>query len=185
MSQFEFVVVLFSLVVAFGVSELLAGWGKAYASRIRRRPYGLQIVATALLLIALLQSLWGYWGFRDVEWTFWLFLIALSPLLVLVAATYLITPDFDLDSGADARTHYFSVAPGVMVLLATWIALGAVAEFTLVSSSFHLGQAVRVVGVGLLLALSRSSQPIHHWLGYAALAILQFSFVRIVTETLS
>jgi hypothetical protein len=184
LSQFEYVTVLFSLVVAFGVSELLAGWGRSYRNRTTNRPYPLQLAASGLLLLALLQSLWGYWGFREVVWTFWLFLVALAPLLVLAAATFLITPSSEFPS-ADAEAHYFDVAPAVFALLAAWVGLGAVAEAGLVESSFHLGQAVRIVATVVLALLSRTSSPRIHWVGLGVLVTLQIAFVRVVTPGLS
>ena len=187
MSQFEFVTLLFSLVVAFGVSELLAGWGRSYRNRLISRPYPLQLAATGLLLVALLQSLWGYWGFRDVVWTFWLFLVALAALLTLAATTFLISPTARAPTVeiVDSKTHYFDVAPAIFVLLAAWVSLGMLAETVLVGMSFHLGKAVRLVAVLLLLFLSRSSNPAIHWVGLSLLAVLQMAFVRVVTPGLS
>jgi len=187
LSQFEFVTLLFSLVVAFGVSELLAGWGRSYKNRLISKPYPLQLAATGLVLVALLQSLWGYWGFRDVVWTFWLFLIALAPLLALAATTFLISPSAHAPTVeiVDSKTHYFDVAPAIFVLLAAWVSLGMLAETVLVGMSFHLGKAVRLVAVLLLLFLSRSSNPAIHWVGLSLLAVLQMAFVRVVTPGLS
>ncbi len=187
MSQFEFVTLLFSLVVAFGVSELLAGWGRSYRNRLISRPYPLQMAATGLLLVALLQSLWGYWGFRDVVWTFWLFLVALAPLLTLAATTFLISPTARAPTVeiVDSKTHYFDVAPAIFILLAAWVSLGMLAESILVGMSFHLGQAVRLITLLLLLSLSRSSNPAIHWVGLSLLAVLQMAFVRLVTPGLS
>jgi hypothetical protein len=187
LSQFEFVTLLFSLVVAFGVSELLAGWGRSYKNRLISRPYPLQLAASGLLLVGLLQSLWGYWGFRDVVWTFWLFLVALAPLLALAATTFLISPSVHAPTVemVDPKTHYFDVAPAIFLLLAAWVTLGMLAEMTLLGMSFHLGQAVRLIGVPLLLVLSRSSNPAIHWVGLSLLAVLQMAFVRVVTPGLS
>ena len=91
MSQFEYITVLTSFVVAVGVSQLISGWGRLYLNRATAPPYPLQIVASALLLIGLLQSLWGYWGFRDVSWDFGRFLVVLAPLLPLVGGGLMVT----------------------------------------------------------------------------------------------
>jgi hypothetical protein len=186
-SQFEFVTVLFSLVVAFGVSELLAGWGRSYRTRVQIRPFPLQIAATGLLLLALLQTLWGYWGFRNVTWSFWLFLVAIGPLLPLAGATFLITPSRGgaAEGDSDARSHYFSVAPAMFVLLSSWVVLGTVAEVLLIDFSFHVGHAVRAIAILLLLVLMRSTNPVIHWWGLGGLAVLQLLFVGSVTPGLS
>ena len=70
MSELENVIGLMSFIVAFGASELLSGWGRQYIARAEARPYPLQLVASVLLLVALLQTSWGYWGFRFVPWGF-------------------------------------------------------------------------------------------------------------------
>ena len=183
MSRFEYVTVLMSFVVAFGVSELLAGWGRQYLHRGEARPFPLQMVASVLLLVALLQSVWGYWGFREVAWGFGGFLLALSPLLCLVGAAYLLFPPASSD--VPAEQHYFSVSRAIFVLLAAWVALGTVAEWALVETSFHPGQVVRLVAVPMLIGLGFAERPALHWIGFAALAVLQAIFVGTVTPTLS
>ena len=185
MSEFEYVIVLMSFIVAFGASELLAGWGRQYLARAEARPYPLQLVASGLLLVALLQTVWGYWGFRSVTWGFGSFLLALLPLLPLVgAAGIIMAPAGQTAAERDPRQHYLSVYPAVFILLALWVALGTVAELALVESSFHPGQAVRLVAVVLMVALSRTAQPAAHWAGLAFLAALQIVFVRTVTPDL-
>jgi hypothetical protein len=92
LSQFEYITVLTSFVVAVGVSQLLSGWGRLYLNRSTASPYPLQVTASALLLVALLQSICGYWGFRNIDWDFRRFIIVFAPLLPLVGVTYLIIP---------------------------------------------------------------------------------------------
>ena len=57
LSQFEYITVLTSFVVAVGVSQLLSGWGRLYLTRSTDPPYPLQVTASTLLLVALLQSI--------------------------------------------------------------------------------------------------------------------------------
>lgn len=186
MSQFEYITVLTSFVVAVGVSQLLSGWGRLYLLRSTAPPYPLQVTASVLLLIALLQSIWGYWGFRQVSWDFGRFLIVLAPLLPLVGATYLVLPPAtDASSASPApRDHYFAVHRVIFSLLAAWVALGTLAEFVLVETSLHLGQAVRLVAVALLFTLGLTARPALHWVGLAILVTLQLLFIRIVTPIL-
>lgn len=186
MSQFEYITVLTSFVVAVGVAQLLSGWGRLYVGRKTAPPYALQVAASALLLVALLQSIWGYWGFRDVSWDFGRFLIVLAPLLPLVGATYIVLPPAAGNSAApqNSRDHYLEVHRAIFVLLAAWIALGTIAELVLVEPELHLGQGIRLLGVGLLVALGFTTRPVWHWSGLVVLAGLQLLFVRIVTPIL-
>ena len=186
MSQFEYITVLTSFVVAVGVSQLLSGWGRLYLNRSTESPYPLQVTASVLLLVALLQSIWGYWGFREVDWDFGRFIIVLAPLLPLVGATYLIIPPAGsaASDSASPREHYFSVHRVIFALLAVWVVLGTIAELALVEPALHLGQVVRLVAVILLLGLGLTSQPRLHWVGLGVLATLQLLFVRLVTPAL-
>lgn len=186
MSQFEYITVLTSFVVAVGMSQLLSGWGRLYLARKSEPPFPLQVAASVLLLIALLQSIWGYWGFRDVSWDFARFLLVLAPLLPLVVATYLVLPPPISSSTArpSPRDHYFAVHRAVFLLLATWIALGALAEFVLAERHLHLGQGVRVVAVALLIGLGFTTRPAVHWVVLTLLGVGQLLFIRIVTPIL-
>lgn len=185
MSEFEYVIVLISFIVAFGASELLSGWGRQYLARARAKPYPLQLVASALLFGSLLQSLWGYWGFRAVSWEYGAFILALLPLLPLVGAAGIIMPQVGQSaSEIDPKQHYLSVYRAIFILLAMWVALGTIAEVVLVETSFHLGQAVRFAAIVLLIGLSFTSKPMAHWAGFAILAAFQIVFVFSVTPTL-
>jgi len=184
LSQFEYITVLTSFVVAFGVSQLLAGWGRLYLNRANAPPYPLQLAASVLLLIALLQSLWGYWNFRDVEWDFGRFLVVLAPLLPLVGAAYLILPSGAPGTSSNPREHYLAVHRVIFGLLAVWVLLGTVTEFVLVEAQLHEGQVFRLVAVALLFALGMTSRPALHWVGLVGLGSLQALFVLFVTPTL-
>ena len=185
MSQFEFVTILYSLVVAFGVSEILAALGRILRDRARVPPFPPQVFALLLLLLALLQSLWGYWGFSDVEWSFWRFLVAFLPLLALSIATSIAIPE-ESQSGNDSRKEqYFSTTGLVLPLIAVWVLLGTVAEFTLSDFTWHAGQLVRFGAVVILFALSRSRSPRAHSIGLLVLGALQLAFVEVVTPALN
>ncbi len=196
MSQFEFVTILYSLVVAFGISELLAAVGRILRDRARIPPFPPQILLLCLILLALLQSLWGYWGFRETVWTFWRFLIAFLPLLALTITTSVAipqavpeaipeaNPEASPAKGETRAKQYFSSARLVFPLLAATVVLGAVAELALVAPDWHLGQLVRIAFVGVLLALARSESTAAHTVGLLIMGVLQLVFIGVVTPAL-
>lgn len=185
MSKFEFVVIIYSLVVAFGVSELLAALGRVLRDRKAVPLFAPQVLALLLLLVAFLQSLWGYWGFHDVEWTFWLFLTAFLPLLALSVATSIAIPDTSHDGDVSPSQHYYAAIGIVFPLLAIWVLLGAVAELMLTPPLWHLGQVVRIAAITLLLVLMRSRSERLHTVGLILLGVCQLVFVESVTPGLS
>jgi len=185
MSEFEFVLVLMSFIVAFGASELLSGWGYVYLNRVACKPYALQLVSSVLLFFALIQSLWGSWGFRSVSWDFVTFVIALLPLLPIVGAAGIILPRATTSGQeVDSRQHYESVYHAVFSLLALWIVLCAIAEIMLLEATLHVGQFSRLLGTLILLGLCFTSKPVVHWVGLVALTTLQLVFVGVVTPSL-
>lgn len=185
MTQFEYVIVLMSFFVAFGASEILSGLGRQYLYRAEAKPYPLQIVASLLLLVALLQSVWGYWGFREASWGFGGFLLVLLPLLPLIGAAYLVMPPGgQATAPVDPEAHYLSVYRAIFALLAAWVVLGTVAELAMVEPTLHPGQGVRLAAVVLLLGLGSTSNAKLHWIGFGFLVALQIAFVRTVTPVL-
>jgi hypothetical protein len=180
LGQFEYVTTLVSFVVAFGVARLLAGWARQYALRAQTRIYPLQVAASALLLIALLQSTWAFWIYRDITWTFLTFLGMLLTQLALVGASALIhPPDGHFSS---IRDYYFDVRHAVFGLTAAWLALGGVLAFFLrpsitVVASFEDVVAIRAASLCIFAVLAWSDRPAYHWVGFAALAALQIWFI--------
>ena len=187
MSAFEFVTVLYSLVVAFGVSEILAAFARFLRARVREGTplFAPLIAALVLLLQGLLQSLWGYWGYRDSTWSFGGFLIAILPLLLLSIATSVAIPDPGEANRDDSAAHYYGVAPLVYPLVAAWIVFGLVAELVLVTPSFHAGQGVRLIGVAVLIVLARIRSDAIHLGGLILLSLLSFAFAEFVTPSLN
>ena len=184
MSQFEFVLVLMSFVVAFAISEILAGWGRQFAERDHVKPSGLQLMASALLLLALVQGLWGYWSYRDLDWTLGRFLIAFLPLLVLSTSAFFITPHISDRGVSDAREHYMRVRSVLFTLLSAYVILNTLTEWTLSGLVPHGGQAIRPVAIAIFVALAVSRDPRIHWAGLTILLILQAAFALMVTPSL-
>lgn len=184
MSQFEFVLVLMSFVVAFAISEILAGWGRQFRQREQVTLSALQLTASALLLLALVQALWGYWNFRDTAWTLGRFLVAFLPLLVLSTAPFIITPHISDRGSVDAGAHYFRVRPVMFGILCVYVLLNLLAEWVLSGLTLHTGQALRPLGIAILLVLAWSGDPRIHWAGLAALLLLQTGFGLLVTPGL-
>ena len=55
MTQFEFLAVIISIVIAFGISDILSSWGEQIRLRSSIRPYRLHLAWTVLLLLAMID----------------------------------------------------------------------------------------------------------------------------------
>ncbi|MGW8180061.1 MAG: hypothetical protein ACWGQW_15065, partial [bacterium] len=82
MSGFEFVLVLYAIISGLGISDILSGWGEQIRARHRISAYPLQIALSFLLMYFGISVLWSFWTFRDINWTFSLYVaFAIIPLI--------------------------------------------------------------------------------------------------------
>jgi hypothetical protein len=99
---FEYLSVAVSLVLALGLAHLLASL-KSLFSPGRRYWLHTQLAAQLLLIHAMFW--WVLWSFRDAQWDFARFLLALAgPALLYVCATVLIPQSA---SPVSWRSHYY------------------------------------------------------------------------------
>jgi len=187
MSHFEYVMMLASFVIAFGVARLLGGWARQYAFRSRSRAYPLQVAVSALLLVALLQNAWAFWSARVITWTFATFLLMLASQLALVGSASLIHPPDGYTSGI--RDYCFEVRTAVFGLCAVWIVLGGILEVIYIDSlssalPFNVMFAFRAVGLMAFLYMAWSDRAAHHWVGIVVLVLLQAGWVLTVSNNL-
>lgn len=116
MSAFELVLVAFAIILGFGISEVLGGWGQQIRVRATRRPYPLQIASSGFILYFSLQYLWGLWLLRDLLWTFPVYLLLSLPPLALALAAHVTRVDVSADAPS-ASVQYFENARPVYILL--------------------------------------------------------------------
>ena len=83
MSGFEFVLVLYAIISGLGISDILSGWGEQVRARRHFSPYPLQMALSFLLMYYGISILWSFWTFRDLNWTFSLYIaFAIIPLVI-------------------------------------------------------------------------------------------------------
>ena len=110
MTQFEFVLVFVSIVVAFAVSDILASWGEQIRLRYHVRHYALHTAWSTLLLFVMMQVWWSLWDLNEQpEWMFGEYLTLVIPFLTLALMAYILTPNFD-DPDEDVKRHYFDTS---------------------------------------------------------------------------
>ena len=122
---------------------------------------------------------------RDVVWTFGHFLLLMLAQLALVGASALIQPP--PDHSTSIRDYYFETRHAVFGLLSAWVIIGGIWETVLSNEALVSGVplavllTIRAVAVLPFAFLAWSNRPSHHWVGYAALALLQIVWVLQVT----
>jgi hypothetical protein len=187
LSAFEFVLVAFAIVVGFGISEILGGWGEQIRARHNRTAYPLQIASSGLILYYSLQFLWGLWLLRSLSWTFPLYLFFSAPALAVALAAHITRVDTSANA-APASAQYFANSRPVYALMAMvpiyLIVAAAIPEIReevrpLMRDAPNLiGLTLaRLVALSLLLYLAWSRNAKHHWI---CLGVLWFAMVAMI-----
>ena len=110
MSQFEYIMVMVSLILALAVAQALRGLSEVVASAKRHTPHTVWIAYFTLLII---QNWWAYWDYNNVEeWRFTTYLFVLLGPIIFFASVYLLVPT-TRTSDIDWREHLSTVTPWV------------------------------------------------------------------------
>ncbi|MBK1877082.1 hypothetical protein [Pelagicoccus mobilis] len=121
---FSFIMVMITIVIGFGVTELLSGSARLLRGRKDVRPYWLHIVVVIGVFLAHLVLWWEAWGLRDApDWTFPGVLFMLTGPVGLYMIANLVFPD-DW-ARCDFREYYYAnariiwIIAGIITLLTT------------------------------------------------------------------
>lgn len=174
MSQFEFISVFISIVLAFGVSDILSSWGEQIRLRKQVRIYWLHVAWSALLLTLMVQVWWSLWILRDrTDWTFFQYLVLILPFLTLALIAYLMTPSLR-DGDRDVRQHYWENSRWMFSLASVYMLLAMTFSFVVVGDALmELRNSIRVGALFLMVALAVSkSEKFHAGAAIAACALL-------------
>ena len=118
MSEFEYVVVLISIVLGLGITRLLTGVGELVEARGHAKPYWVHSLWVLNVFIYTMLIWWATFRWSTVErWNFFVFLFVLLAPIVLYLLGVLLFPE-EITPGTDMRKHFESVAPSFFTLLA-------------------------------------------------------------------
>ena len=122
MDPFSYLSVLISIILALGMTRVLAGVGEMLQARSRRRLYWVHAVWIANLFLYLVVAWWIFYRWRNQQpWTFFLFIFVLiSPTILYLASIILFPPESALDEFVDYKTHYYSNHRAFFILFATF-----------------------------------------------------------------
>jgi len=178
MSGFEFVLVLYAIIVGLGISDILKGWGEQIRVRHRMAAYPLQVALSFILMIYGITYLWAMWTFRDTVWTFNLYAaMAVIPLAISLASR---VARVDTSMGAlPARDQYFQNAKPVFILMALAPAmlillsfLSPIRDSVLNPPNILWLTALRVTIFAGILYVAWSRNEKVHWVGIVALLVV-------------
>ena len=110
MDPFSYLSVLISIVLALGMTRVLAGVGDMLQARSRRRIYWVHAVWIVNLFLYLVVAWWIFYRWRNQQtWTFFLFVFVLiSPTILYLASMLLFPREGGIDESIDYKTHYYA-----------------------------------------------------------------------------
>ncbi|MDG1204399.1 MAG: hypothetical protein P8N51_03400 [Pseudomonadales bacterium] len=177
MTQFEFLMMIASVVVAVGMTEIVGGWGRLARAEGEIRFDWLHLGWTIYILLLSVQYWIGMWSYRElpIEYVGQIYFLVV-PTLFLVLAAFAMSPDVVNRSQIDMRTYYFEKRRVVFLSLAVfslaaWLADIVIVGYDKLEISFMLFSIVS----GLVLCLLAYSQRV--WLHGAVIAILILSVI--------
>ncbi len=168
MSEFEFVQVTFAIILGLGVTEILRGLGEQIRARHYLRLYPLHVVASCIILMAIMIGLWGLWFVKGVQWTFPQFMLQAAPTIALALAAHVIRADCSI--GADSLCEqYFRNSGPAFLLLASVPLLTIVITFTRLderpddATNLVVITAARLLLAALGASMAFIKRPAYHW----------------------
>ncbi|MBV9618109.1 MAG: hypothetical protein JO201_02770 [Verrucomicrobia bacterium] len=178
MDPFSYLSVLISIVLALGMTRVLAGVGEMLQARSRRHIYWVHAVWAVNLFIYLVIAWWIFYRWRNQpQWNFYLFVFVLIPPTILYLASLLLFPrETAADESINYKTHFYANHRAFFILMALFgpvdivdSLLKGVGHFLelgapyIASSTFYL--------IGLTIAATTRNQRFHKI--YAVFFIVQ------------
>jgi len=155
MTQFEFLAVIISIVLAFGISDILSTWGEQIRLRKKVRHYGLLSAWTALLLIVMIQLWWSLWQERGrTDWTLIEFFVLICPFLLIALIAYVLTPSHQ-GGELDLKRYYLNNSTWIFGLAALYLASTMLLSGVIRGDSvFERANGFRAAGLLLMILLA-------------------------------
>src|SRR6059036_2938835 len=179
-AAYQHVVVVMSIVLGLSVTQLLKGLAQLYRTRNRVRLYWLHTAWVVLLILFSLLLWWVYWNYRNIEeWSFFRFILYLSPMIVFYFLTSIVIPD-PSDPVTDYKEYYFSTRVGFFGTFALQLVLAhAAGVFVRGLPLLDPSDPFRLAAVALLLIAMRSTSERVHAVVLTLCAIVIVAFITL------
>ncbi|NKB33912.1 MAG: hypothetical protein GKR91_12510 [Pseudomonadales bacterium] len=162
MSLFEFLMVLVSLIIGFGLAELLSGIARTIRNIESVTVYWVHSVFIAVIYLALLQTWWEIWEVRATpSWTFIGLLVMLGGPVGLFLVSHLVFPD--QLQGANLKSFYYEkMTPVFWVGVLTVVASASFRPLILGTDLFALDNLSSFLLIGVFVLMARIKNEVFH-----------------------
>jgi hypothetical protein len=174
---FEFLLVIVSIVLGLGITELLAGFVRILRGELVAGK--LHALWMFVILQLQVQLAWGLWGLRSkVAWQYPEFLLLLLAPVLLYLTAAVIFPSVGSDENLDI--HLMRRRRPLFLLLAGYVFVTGLFSWLLFDEDLTLTSAIiRLPAIAILVTLATTERrPLHLVLGLVVLALqLWFTYV--------
>lgn len=172
MSIFEYVFVLVSLIIGLAIAEVLEGVAKLLGSSGKPRPYWVQLLQLAFILLLAVQIWWVGWQLHDrISFALPTLLLFLFGPIVIYLAAHLVLPE--RLEGTQLDEYYFAVASRVYLLLLLTLIWGYASSVTVLGQPIIAARSLPHLGAGIVLVcLGLTGRRWAHGVGIVALLLL-------------
>jgi hypothetical protein len=156
MDLFEYLMVMVSLIVGLGLTQVLRGVGRIVRSS---RRFSVVTLWAVFLFLLYIQMWWSLWDLRDLsDWTQFSFVYVIGIPCSLFATTELLLPQLTAPD-IDWREHFFSVRPWLLGVFAVFLLLSHSWSYVLgdlpLTHPYRLAQAFQYLPLAVGLASTR------------------------------
>src|SRR5260370_12237534 len=131
MDPFSYLSVLISIVLALGMTRVLAGVGEMLQAHSRHHVYWVHAVWIVNLFLYLVIAWWIFYRWRNQQqWTFFLFVFVLiSPTILYLASLLLFPPEGIVDESIDYKPHFYSIHRAFFAILSMFTVVDLLHSF--------------------------------------------------------
>lgn len=180
MAPFDYISVVLSVIIGLGLSHLLQGYVELVQARGNVRFYWIHTAWTLLTFVGIVFLWWSIYGLHTLRvWNFPSFLLLLlEPVLMFIAAAFLVPRRKDDNESIDLRVHYFQNRRGIFGAYTLFVLL-LMLQNALLNGHLWVSADAYLVGAAVVTGTAAvTDRPWYH--GAAAVALLAWLVVFMV-----
>ena len=188
MTKFEFLMMIASVVIAVGMTEIVGGWGRMARTPAKIKFDWLLFGWALVILLVGIQYWLGMWSYVEVEMEYVgeiYFLVI--PTLFFVLAAFGVTPDVPLVGSFDVREYYWNSRAAIFLPLSAMSVMAALADLVIVGDeAVEAFTFINVVRLGMVVFVFAALVFIKRvWIhavvcGMLLIGLIQLFFVQTV-----
>ena len=183
MSAFDYLSVLFSVIMGLALTQILKGLRALMLARSRVTLYSPALIWAALVILFVAGAWWGMFAMRSFgQWTFAMYAVVVFQITLIYLVAGLIIPDIPSEGPVDMRAMYFAHKGWFFGLLALTVVATYFKDFI---TTGHLSSISNACFLGGFAALAVIAAIVKwrwfHWL----LAVLSMAAIVAYSALLS